>query len=493
MALTDNLKTAIETQKKALAQLEAEVMSLSESELAAENNSMKAELEALKKELSDLSVNCKNAGNEISALKNALYEQIYNEKMSIINATSKRLDAYFEANYEGQLNRLSELEKTARRRIDEITRALKENNIGTSDEIYTRLDELSVLLNKKLTAARVEYAKNKGAFSENEGAELEALKNEQITDDIIRKVVKKNNFEAFVGLNLINKLGILLIIIGVIAASQYSYFQLPPHLKGIMMFSIGLLLLVGGEVMNRKTANIFSLGLTGGGVAILYVALSVSYFGLKILDMYPAIILCVLITAGSFVLSQRYNSQTVAAFALVGGYLPIFSALDNITTTYSAMVYFIVLNAFALFTAFRKKWSVAMFIGFFLNLIATAIIAFNMADYRADGLNMKSIIALVYVVFSFLIYTAIPIVSTYYSKIKLRRRDVTLLSLNTFFSALIIYGLLYELNLTDYTGLLALIFAVVYLGLGRVIEMKLSDEKSVRALFYLTGDRKSVV
>jgi len=85
---------------------------------------------------------------------------------------------------------------------------------------------------------------------------------------------------------------------------------------------VGVVLLIAGEILNRKKPNVFSLGITSGGIAILYVALCLSYFQFKLLETYPALGLCILITAGTFVLSQRYNSQTISAFALIGDIFP---------------------------------------------------------------------------------------------------------------------------------------------------------------------------
>jgi hypothetical protein len=45
----------------------------------------------------------------------------------------------------------------------------------------------------------------------------------------------------------------------------------------------------------------------------------------------------------------------------------------------------------------------------------------------------------------------------------------------------------YSFNWQDFTGTLTVVFAVVYLSLGRLIESKFNSENNMRALFYLTG------
>jgi len=485
MATADNLKNIINRQKEVLSELETEQQILANSDLTKENKALKAELDKLRTDFEKFKNRSEVLTTENASLKNALYEQIYNEKIKIMNSTKQKLDVYFRSSMVGELNKLTVLENNVKSRIHRIRMTLIKNNIDATDEIYAKLDELSLLLNHKVTEARAHAAKVSGAFSEEERQMLESLKNEQITDEQVRAVAKKNNIERFVGLNVLNIVGIFLLVIGVITAAQYSYMQLPDLLKGIMMFTFGGIMLVAGEVLNRKKANVFSLGLSAGGIAILFVALAVSYFGLEILDMYPAIALCLLITAGAFVLSNRYNSQTIAAFAMVGGYLPIFSIGASDAMIYGAMVYFIVLNLLAVFISFSKKWHISSFIGLFLNIIGTSYITWH---FYGSTDSLEKALTILYVLFAFFIYTAIPMISTYRTSIKFKVPDIVLLAINTLFSSLMMYGVFYSFDLEDYNGLLAVIFAVTYLFLGRLTEKKFTQEGSyTKALFYLTG------
>ncbi|OQB14794.1 MAG: hypothetical protein BWY15_00948 [Firmicutes bacterium ADurb.Bin193] len=485
MGMADNLKSIISRQKEVLSELEAECQALEGSDLTKENDELKSRLQKLTDDYLSAKENLDRLLQENSGLKNALYEQVYNERLAILNHSKQKLDVYFKSNYENELNRLLALEYRVKSRIEEMTKALEQSNTDTRDEIYKKLDELKTLIDEKVTLAKAQMNKYSGVFSENEQAEFESLKNEQITDNMIKENAKKNNIESFVGLNLINKLGIFLIVIGVIVASQYTYLKMPDIFKAIAMFTLGAVMLVVGEILNRKNPNVFSLGITAGGVAVLYVALATSYFGLEIegFDMYPAITLCVLITAGAFVLATRYNAQVILMFALIGGYLPMFSVIDNKDIIYGAMVYFVLLNLLALIISFKKKWRISAFIGLILNIIGTVLII-SQLPY---GLHIGSVFGILYIIFAFSIYTLIPVISTYTQKLTFKKSDVTLLAINTFFSSITMYFAFDKFRLEKYNGLLAIIFALVYLLLGRIIETKFSGEKNTRALFYLTG------
>ena len=487
--MVDNLKNILARQKETLSELQSEISRIEASDLVTENKSLKTELlqcqASLKKEIDhNLRVSEENKN-----LRNAIYEQLYNEKIQILNSTNKKLEVYYSSNIQGELNRLTSYENSVKKRIDDMAGLLRQNRIDISDDMYTKLEELRKLLNTKVIAAREELKKNAKTFDEARIAELEKLRSEKVSEHEIKERVKQNNIESFIGLNIINKLGILLLIIGVITASQFTYFKLPDVLKCIFAFMIGGLLLVAGEILNRKKPNVFSLGITSGGIAILYVALALSFFRFEVIEKYPALGLCVLITAGAFVLSQRYNSQTISAFAMVGGYLPIFSITGSKSMIYGAMVYFVILNVLALIISINKKWSITAYIGFWLNVLGSLYIASIMIEVRSYGapVLMDDIITILYITFAFAIYTLIPVVGTLKKKLAFKTSDIVLLALNTVISAVFLYSLFYTVNLSDYTGALAVAFAAVYTVLGRFVEKLMPNEKKARAIFFITG------
>ena len=486
--MDNNLRDVLNRQKEVLAELEAEVRSIENSDLTKENARLRAELEKLNAARLKSEQNAKELSGQNASLKNALHEQLYSEKLKIAGASEKKLDIYFKENFGGAENRLILLENGVKSRINDMTAVLLRNGVDIKDEIYVKLEELSARVNLRVTEARRQFAQSRGAFSENERAEFDKLREERISDEQIAAAAKKNNLERFVGLNLLNIIGIILIIIGVITAARYTYVKLPDALKGVMMFALGAAMLGAGELMNRRKPNIFSLGITAGGAGVLYAALAASYFGLKILGMYPALALCVLITAAAFFLSTRYNSRTILAIALVGGYLPIFSIGADRAMIYGAMVYFVALNLLALIVSFKKRWSLPSFVGLGLNIAGTVYICNFSVFYMADKVSMSGkVVTVLYILFAFLNYSLIPIVSAFMSKLRFRRRDVALLAVNTFFSSLIMYAAFYGFRWQGLTGALAVAFAAIYLSLGWLIEKKFDGEKHTQALFYLTG------
>lgn len=489
MSTVDNLKSILANQKEALRNLETEIINIETSDLLIENQSLKTELEKYKEFLNKQKSDNLKISEENKKLRNALYEQFYNEKIQILNMVKSKMDVYYKSNIQGEVNRLISLESSIKKQIDEMVNVLKANRVGIEEEIYKELEELRSKLNIKITLAREEFARKTGAFSENRAEELTKLKQEKVTEEEIKARVKQNNIESFVGLNIMNKLGILMLVIGVIAASQFTYTKLPDMMKGIFAFTFGIVLLIVGELLNRKKPNVFSLGITSGGIAVLYVALALSFFRFRIIDIYPALGLCILITALAFVLSKWYNSQTISAFAMIGGYLPLFSIAGSKTIVYGAMVYFVILNILALIISVNRKWTATAYIGFVLNVIGTFYISGIMffGSFSNELFSIDDFITILYIIFAFIIYTIIPVMGSFKKKLSFKNSDIVLMTLNTVISTLLLYSVFYILKLSDFTGLLAIVFAIVYLSLGKFVENYMTKEQKARGLFYITS------
>lgn len=489
MSTVDNLKSILSKQKEALSKLETEIINIETSDLLIENESLKTELEKYKEFLNKQKSDNLKISEENKKLRNALYEQFYNEKIQILNTVKSKMDVYYKSNIQGEVNRLINLENSIKKQIDEMVNVLKANRVGIEEEINKELEGLRNKLSIKVTLAREEFARKTGALCENRTEELTKLKQEKVTEEEIKARVKQNNIESFVGLNIMNKLGILMIVIGVIAASQFTYIKLPDTMKGIFAFTFGIVLLIVGELLNRKKPNVFSLGITSGGIAVLYVALALSFFRFRILDIYPALGLCILITALAFVLSKWYNSQTISAFAMIGGYLPLFSIAGSKTIVYGAMVYFVILNILALIISVNRKWTATAYIGFVLNVIGTFYISGIMFFGRFSNVlfSIDDFITILYILFAFIIYTIIPVMGSFKKKLSFKNSDIVLMTLNTVISTLLLYSVFYILKLSDFTGLLAIVFAIVYLFLGKFVETYMAKEQKARGLFYITG------
>ena len=297
----------------------------------------------------------------------------------------------------------------------------------------------------------------------------------QIEPFDIKRIFPFVNNENWVGISLFNRVGILLIIIGTIAIAAFEGFH--PLLRTSILFALALGITGMGEFMNRKKPTIFSLGLSAAGVALTYVAIAASFFALGTLGMYAALIACILATAMGIFLATRYSAQVIGCFALVGGYLPIFSLdFDDQPVIIGIMVYFTLLTLFSLTIAFTRKWSVMNILGY----------ALTVAGILYLGWQAEPVAAFVYVCIQFMLYTAIPLISTYRAGQKYELLDICLITANTFISSLVILMIANRLDINNIHAYICLALIAVYAGISYWIK-RTSSQKELQTLFVLVS------
>lgn len=482
MDLGNKTKKLLEDQRQVVKSYEELLKEIHQDDSISENVRLKEELEVLKTELYKDKERIQELSQENISSKIALKEQMYNERNSILKVSLKKIDLYFKNEKEGALNRLFLLENSARNRIKEI------NNI-----IACELQDEQVDLDQTISAleqdleARVQKQKN--LIEESYNKSLEEIKQEyeiekrEITKEELAKKQKHNNLEISIGLNWLNKIGIILLLFGVATTMKYTYsVWFNDYLKALSGFLLGGIMLGIGEWFNRKEKNLFSLGLCGGGIGVLYLAVFSSFFYFKILHLSTSIVISILITLVALILSQRYSSKTIAGISLVGGYLPFFSLgllmRAEGSAIYAAMGYLLILNLLILIIAFGRRWLIINYLSFILNMPCLILLVL-VAD--------KPVISIIYALLTFMMYMGITLAYPIRKNIKLKIADISLLGINTVINSSIVYILFIKANLNNYMGLLALIYAILYFTLSKLINGKSNQEDHVEALFLITS------
>ncbi len=475
--MTDKINGILQNQREITKQLEE----LANADTSLLNRKLTQELELVKKDNILLQEKYEKLGIENRTLKNTLYEQMNQERISIIASSRKKHEDYFRVNAENGLNELAELESSISNRIAHIKQRFSKEKIEIENDIFQRLEETEQIAINHFNQMRHLRTVTK-QMSQREMDAYEQLQNQVLTEDMILAKAKKNNFERLIGLNIINKIGIFLIVLGVIFSARYTYIAFNDSLRSIFIFALGLLLLGAGELTNRKKPNVFSLGLTAAGVSITYIGIAVSYFLFHVFTMYPAIIMCIVATLLSLALSIRYKAEVILAFSLIGGYLPIFAISNQISLLSGLLIYFIILNLLALLIAFKHKWIVTTYIGLVFNMIASITVIVTGSSY-----SNASIVTLCYLFFAFATYILIPTVGTYTGKTSFKTADIILMGFNTVIASMILISAFYYFNLEDYVGIFAMFFALVYFLLANLVEKKFLEGRKTSNLFYITS------
>ena len=141
-----------------------------------------------------------------------------------------------------------------------------------------------------------------------------------------RKPKRKSDWEKFIGENLINKIGIVITVLGVAIGAKYSIENnlISPLTRIILGYLTGLGLLGFGIKLKAKYEN-YSAVLVSGALAIMYFITFAAY---SFYDLFPQIMafaLMLLFTVFGVVAALNYNKQIVAHIGLVGACCTFFT------------------------------------------------------------------------------------------------------------------------------------------------------------------------
>lgn len=479
----DRLRFMKVQQDGLIKEYEALIAEYESHDLVNENEHLKKQYEKHKLALVELKTQVGKLQEENTELKVTLTEQILDEKLGILSLSRQKLQTYFASKSLAHTDRLTDFEMDTKRHIQRLYQTAARQLGEDKAELSSRLGALSVELNERVLAQRQRLRESEIALNSRMDNGLHDFASEEISEEVLERRRKQNQIEMKIGLGWINKLGILLLILAVGAAFRYSYSNwFTGYMKGGAFFLLGLLMLGGGEWLYRKGKGTFALGLLGGGISVLYGSIFYSYFLLDIISIYVGLSLSVLVTLTAVLLSLRYESRSICALGLIGGYLPLYSYLGAFglsgNAVYVAMGYLFLLNLFILLISFRKRWNVVNYISYLFNT-PSMLILIALSD--SNGMNM------IYAVLTFAMYLGITLWYPFKYRSKLSWWDFSLLGCNTFISCLTLYLLFLDAGLKDYNGALALLFCLLYLGLGRGLEKLMPQEKESMLLFYATS------
>ena len=182
----------------------------------------------------------------------------------------------------------------------------------------------------------------------------------------IQRFKEKNpDLEKFIGENLINKIGILILVLGI---SYFVKFAIDkdwinePARVGIGFLAGSILMLIAHR-LKAKFAS-FSSVMVAGGISVYYFTIFIAFQEYQLFSQTVAFALMIIITAFSTLVSLSYNRQELAVLALLGGLASPFlisSGEGNYLVFFS---YLIVLNIGILAVSYFKKWKLVNLLAF---------------------------------------------------------------------------------------------------------------------------------
>jgi len=211
-------------------------------------------------------------------------------------------------------------------------------------------------------------------------------------------------WERLVGGNLVAKVGILILFIGLAFLVKYTYerIHVPIELRltGVAIGAI-VLLVIGWRLRLARPG--YALILQGGGIAILYLVIYAAFRRFGLLPAPLAFFLLVGVAAASAALAIAQNSLTLAVVGVTGGFLAPVLASTGRGDHVILFSYYAVLNAGIVAVAWMKAWRVLNVLGFVFTFVIGW--AWGAKAYRPELFASTE----PFLVLFFAMYLAIPV------------------------------------------------------------------------------------
>lgn len=271
------------------------------------------------------------------------------------------------------------------------------------------------------------------------------------------------DLEKFIGENLVNKIGIAILVLSI---GYFVKYAIDSNWIGeIGRVAIGLIcggILIGFAHKMKDKYNAFSSVLVGGGLAVFYFTITLAFHQFHLFNQLTAFIILIIITTFAVALSLLYNKQELAIIALVGGFLSPFM-LSTGTANYNGLfLYLLVLNIGLLVIAYYKSWRILNITSFALTvLVFAAVLSRLSAPHYYLGFIYASIF--------YLLYFAINISYNVRENKSFIASDFSILLINTALYFSVGLYLLTQMHYEQYRGLFSASLGVVNLCLSYIL------------------------
>ena len=178
-------------------------------------------------------------------------------------------------------------------------------------------------------------------------------------ETIFDKLRDNFDWEKFIGENLIMKLGILIVLIGVAIGGKYAleHQLISPAMRMIMGVVFGAAL-QGVAIKLKKDYKKLSAVLASGSMATLYFMTFFSYHLYGLIPMPVAFVLMMLITVATVWQACTYDMEIIAIIGLVAAYVIPFVLSTGEGSPWALFSYISIINAGVMFISVKRYWRI---------------------------------------------------------------------------------------------------------------------------------------
>lgn len=294
---------------------------------------------------------------------------------------------------------------------------------------------------------------------------------------------RENNpdLEKFIGENLINKIGILILVLGISYFVKYAIDKdwiNEPARVGIGILAGALIMGIAHKL--RKKYAAFSSVFVAGAIAVFYFTIGIAFHSYHLFGQTTAFLLMVGITAFSCLVSLSYNRKELAVLSLIGGFAVPFMVSTGSGNYVVLFTYILILNIGILALAYYKKWGIVNILSYVFTIILYGAWLFNDLQEK----NPHYLGALLYGFAFYFVFVLINIINNLRTKGRFSGIELGILASNTF----LFYGagmLVLEDFHPELKGLFTTALGLLNFGYAWFLYKKFGQDKS--AVYLLIG------
>ncbi|PKL81100.1 MAG: DUF2339 domain-containing protein [Ignavibacteriae bacterium HGW-Ignavibacteriae-4] len=286
------------------------------------------------------------------------------------------------------------------------------------------------------------------------------------------------SMEKFIGENLINKIGIIILVIGVGIGAKYAIDNqlISPLTRIILGYLVGLGLLGTAYKLKEKFTDLSAV-LLSGSMAVMYFITFFAYSLYSLMPQLVAFLLMFVFTFFTVLSSLHFKREIISIIGLVGAYFVPFLLSNNSGQVEIMYSYMLIINLGVLYIAYKQYWKYLKVSSFVITWLIYS--SWFLASYKDD----KFMIAFIFLAAFFLIFHISTVLSSFNKKSDKGPLDLVLTLINSLIFYLIGSALIYDkFETNEALSIFTIINAVIYFATILFIRNK---ELSDRNLFYI--------
>ncbi len=289
--------------------------------------------------------------------------------------------------------------------------------------------------------------------------------------------------EKFIGENLSNKIGILVMVLGIAIGVKYAIDKelISPLMRIILGYLVSFSL-VGVSIKLREKYIDLSAVILSGALASLYFVTFIAYDFYNLMPQILTFLMMLVITTFAVAAALSYNLQVIAIGGLVGAYFIPFLLSNNSNRADILFSYLLFINIGIMYIAFKKDWKLTNYLAFLITWVI--YVGWLISNYRNE-LYEHFLVAFIFVILFFALFYTTFLAYKFINNKPFTATSVSMLLMNTS----VFYGIGYVLLLLDsigkdYLGFFTLCNAIIHFGVSMAIYRRELADKN---LFFLVS------